>query len=205
MPLRRGTWRAHPRSRGENAWIGARTPAARGSSPLTRGKQRLSWQRARRRGLIPAHAGKTCKSGGCRFRRGAHPRSRGENPSSTRLASPSRGSSPLTRGKPGASPTVSVSSGLIPAHAGKTTGVGLAPDRERAHPRSRGENLGCGQYCQPSRGSSPLTRGKRGELLPRGGGRGLIPAHAGKTCSVSPQLRSWWAHPRSRWENRCAA
>ena len=51
--------------------------------------------------------------------------------------------------------------------------------------------------------SSPLTRGKPGDVDAREAHRGLIPAHAGKTTparSPSPATR---AHPRSRGEN-CA-
>ena len=50
-------------------------------------------------------------------------------------------------------------------------------------------------------GSSPLTRGKPD---PPGGGRrrcGLIPAHAGKTCSGTFLSTRPRAHPRSRGEN----
>ena len=50
-------------------------------------------------------------------------------------------------------------------------------------------------------GSSPLTRGKPGDLVTaRGGGR-LIPAHAGKTRPGTPTTQSQPAHPRSRGEN----
>ena len=51
-----------------------------------------------------------------------------------------------------------------------------------AHPRSRGENSGARSGLIRANGSSPLTRGKRGELLYVGHGAGLIPAHAGKTA-----------------------
>ena len=51
-------------------------------------------------------------------------------------------------------------------------------------------------------GSSPLTRGKQVRVrLPPGAER-LIPAHAGKTCSVAPLSMQLPAHPRSRGENR---
>ena len=50
-----------------------------------------------------------------------------------------------------------------------------------AHPRSRGEN--------------------DDEVAVRGARRGLIPAHAGKTCVVSRLPISIEAHPRSRGEN----
>ena len=54
---------AHPRSRGENAFVVGATVTVRGSSPLTRGKpsRRSRWP-ARWR-LIPAHAGKTRRRG----------------------------------------------------------------------------------------------------------------------------------------------
>ena len=111
---------AHPRSRGENQW---RTPAYGrrvGSSPLTRGKRPEGPLGEAGGGLIPAHAGKTCRSlrerGGGR----AHPRSRGEN-TYQRWGTPRcPGSSPLTRGKLQGPLRRGRQGGLIPAHAGKT-------------------------------------------------------------------------------------
>ena len=111
---------AHPRSRGENVGMRARRPAARGSSPLTRGKHAGGHARAAGPGLIPAHAGKTPRSAAARVARWAHPRSRGENPFGELRGSLARGSSPLTRGKPDGRPPRAPRRGLIPAHAGKT-------------------------------------------------------------------------------------
>ena len=54
--------RAHPRSRGENDGGFAWKAGFPGSSPLTRGKQRIRPARLRGAGLIPAHAGKTMHS-----------------------------------------------------------------------------------------------------------------------------------------------
>ena len=92
--------------------------------------------------------------------------------------------------------------GLIPAHAGKTPGRAGASRRSGAHPRSRGENLFVASLGADRRGSSPLTRGKLGK--PDGAGifGGLIPAHAGKTCSIIKAKVAAWAHPRSRGENQ---
>ena len=71
----------------------------------------------------------------------------------------------------------------------------------RAHPRSRGENACIAVKCGGWFGSSPLTRGKRSELLQaRRGGR-LIPAHAGKTWFALDSTLIPSAHPRSRGEN----
>ena len=50
-------------------------------------------------------------------------------------------------------------------------------------------------------GSSPLTRGKLGVFTLDEECVGLIPAHAGKTPSVSLTDRVCKAHPRSRGEN----
>ena len=50
---------AHPRSRGENDRDAATAVAFTGSSPLTRGKQRLAEIEESTLRLIPAHAGKT--------------------------------------------------------------------------------------------------------------------------------------------------
>ena len=70
---------AHPRSRGENRWLHRLHIVRPGSSPLTRGKRRLRRGRAQRRGLIPAHAGKTPDRNRPARHDRAHPRSRGEN------------------------------------------------------------------------------------------------------------------------------
>ena len=71
--------------------------------------------------------------------------------------------------------------GLIPAHAGKTRTAANIPPGDRAHPRSRGENLLITAATVISWGSSPLTRGKHQRQEGPERTRGLIPAHAGKT------------------------
>ena len=111
------------------------------------------------------------------------------------------GSSPLTRGKLG-TPTVGVVKiGLIPAHAGKTKPANVLGRNASAHPRSRGENIGCLVGAIIVMGSSPLTRGKQPLAVRRVENTGLIPAHAGKTRfpGLLPLPRT--AHPRSRGEN----
>ena len=111
------------------------------------------------------------------------------------------GSSPLTRGKPQAPPRYARSERLIPAHAGKTSQAGIAAALLEAHPRSRGENPpAVGGVCLAA-GSSPLTRGKRGDLLLELLRVRLIPAHAGKTPRERCRTRPSPAHPRSRGEN----
>ena len=172
---------AHPRSRGEN--VLPRLPSAdfAGSSPLTRGKpcfRRSGRQRGR---LIPAHAGKTCRSRARPWTRRAHPRSRGENRLSIGAGDRRAGSSPLTRGKRALRSVKGLQGRLIPAHAGKTTLNGAFCYAPQAHPRSRGENGVSPPVRSSPIGSSPLTRGKPQQAALAVHALRLIPAHAGKT------------------------
>ena len=192
---------AHLCSHGENPKVIRQVLPRNGSSPLTQGKRwRRRW-RVSRRGLIPAHAGKTTPPPTQPATSPAHPRSRGENPSGGDDGQSISGSSPLTRGKPDAPQPRALVRGLIPAHAGKTGTKRRGRCDRTAHPRSRGENA-CGNGGpRPAGGSSPLTRGKPGAGSGAGWGRGLIPAHAGKTVLSCGKANLWWAHPRSRGEN----
>ena len=112
--------RAHPRSRGENTADDALTAQPSGSSPLTRGKRHFQPLNNLALRLIPAHAGKTGKAAAAYFHTAAHPRSRGENRLGGGGVRFQPGSSPLTRGKLVGTCHVGPSTGLIPAHAGKT-------------------------------------------------------------------------------------
>ena len=193
--------RAHPRSRGENFAGGVDFGGAGGSSPLTRGKLAAQPVDALRRGLIPAHAGKTQPTERPSHEPWAHPRSRGENSHSMTPGTSCGGSSPLTRGKLLGADEDAFAGGLIPAHAGKTLGMRTPASSRWAHPRSRGENMIHAMRACCALGSSPLTRGKQATDRDHHRIAGLIPAHAGKTSRGC--LRSWsrWAHPRSRGEN----
>ena len=162
-----GADEAHPRSRGENSTSSASILTLHGSSPLTRGKRRRCTSRSASGRLIPAHAGKTWREEGRRPPTWAHPRSRGENPALQKCFHKTRGSSPLTRGKPMASSPGLSLPGLIPAHAGKTWSTHMCADATTAHPRSRGENGWYQSWRSRYHGSSPLTRGK---LLQADGG-----------------------------------
>ena len=199
----RGAW-AHPRSRGENEKAGIPASLGSGSSPLTRGKRSGNGCNGRKRGLIPAHAGKTAPSMSSPWAGWAHPRSRGENRAFDVLAVGRMGSSPLTRGKRTGMITSSDAARLIPAHAGKTRSSRGPQGSCWAHPRSRGENLEDNWEVLEADGSSPLTRGKRPVSDGLRVGGGLIPAHAGKTRPSSGWTSWRAAHPRSRGENLVA-
>ena len=120
LPGCHGRGRAHPRSRGENHLMPQPMVPFEGSSPLTRGKHDGHVLGGVHDGLIPAHAGKTGRTPTRAKSSTAHPRSRGENRGSRIYRPCYVGSSPLTRGKPGAAACISAMLGLIPAHAGKT-------------------------------------------------------------------------------------
>ena len=194
-------YRAHPRSRGENCPCGGVHRVSSGSSPLTRGKRGRRSRRRQIHGLIPAHAGKTRVGGLITRRTRAHPRSRGENYSKIDATWGAMGSSPLTRGKRGTLRRGDNSSGLIPAHAGKTKISCSITWTRRAHPRSRGENNGQPGQKIVLRGSSPLTRGKPKTATFPPSVSWLIPAHAGKTMRPAATRLTPRAHPRSRGEN----
>ena len=192
---------AHPHSRGENARFGRANPVPLGSSPLTRGKPVDASRPRRPAGLIPTHAGKTNMDVEPSRGSWAHPHSRGENV--LRWAQPglTLGSSPLTRGKPAGTSSITRMEGLIPTHAGKTLAGRFYRWNQGAHPHSRGENAKARGYRTMCMGSSPLTRGKlvapRADLLREG----LIPTHAGKTTPPPEAREPLWAHPHSRGEN----
>ena len=152
-----------------------------GSSPLTRGKRLAARSGYDPGGLIPAHAGKTRSRICSESAPAAHPRSRGENISRSKLDTSLIGSSPLTRGKHRRRRPDSAARRLIPAHAGKTYQAHATALQAGAHPRSRGEN-GRREVPAPNfLGSSPLTRGKPYNSAEGANLAGLIPAHAGKT------------------------
>ena len=173
--------RAHPRSRGENIATDVFGGIVSGSSPLTWGKRVGGVERGGNMGLIPAHVGKTSPRHTQTRSPPAHPRSRGENARAASARGLRPGSSPLTWGKPAAKDSTVFERGLIPAHVGKTYASKACRLPLRAHPRSRGENMGETWWRKLTGGSSPLTWGKRCQerlaFIPVG----LIPAHVGKT------------------------
>ena len=173
--------RVHPRSRRENVSIVSPPSLSAGSSPLTRGKRVAFLTSPYGVGLIPAHAGKTLYSRRAWARPWAHPHSRGDNFWILPLAPGIAGSSPLTQGKRVSLRHVPVTTGLIPAHAGKTRSWLARSGRSWAHPRSREGKLKQNSY---------RIHDVR-----------FIPAHAGKTNRPSRRSRCHRAHPHSRGEN----
>ena len=154
-------------------------------------------------GLIPACAGKTLFNQADIDRPEAHPRVCGENGKQLAADFATHGSSPRVRGKHRYQKQHLPLHGLIPACAGKTGVPVRWTGPIGAHPRVCGEN----SYAKPGKasqqGSSPRVRGKlwaqaRGAFPVR-----LIPACAGKTCTLCQVGARGWAHPRVCGENSC--
>ena len=155
------TRRAHPRACGENTTRTNARGQGKGSSPRMRGKREHFDHDAARRGLIPAHAGKTVTKVRAVVVVGAHPRACGENALPVSHRRDGDGSSPRMRGKLSIRPGENSSARLIPAHAGKTDTRAAAGSSTGAHPRACGENAENRDPASASSGSSPRMRGKR--------------------------------------------
>ena len=133
------------------------------------------------RRFIPAHAGNTLVGFLYLLINPVHPRSRGEHASAACATCAVHGSSPLTRGTLGSSPTSPRSQRFIPAHAGNTFDCELPEPKTPVHPRSRGEHNSEEETMQTMTGSSPLTRGTRPVSIALNAVTRFIPAHAGNT------------------------
>ena len=151
----------HPRSRGEYDTTDNETSNVDGSSPLSRGIQRMPAEIDRRYGIIPALAGNTSPTTPPPGVRWDHPRSRGEYLVEAVLDVGSSGSSPLSRGIHSARRRRGYYPRIIPALAGNTliTLSGFVGITD--HPRSRGEYAGVLEARVLVYGSSPLSRGIR--------------------------------------------
>jgi len=192
---------AHPRVRGEHAYVIDPTEVERGSSPRARGTPGEQHGPVVGRGLIPACAGNTSRGARARSRPPAHPRVRGEHEGLTAEFRRLGGSSPRARGTRVVDRLAGRRRRLIPACAGNTVTTPLRASARAAHPRARGEHAGIDPTAESVVGSSPHTRGTH-----RHAGRdhrrvGLIPACAGNTVQPAGGGPGRWAHPRVRGEH----
>ena len=172
-----------------------------GSSPRVRGKLISFSASCGVCGLIPARAGKTLGLTQGQITRRAHPRACGENGRIGVPVSLASGSSPRVRGKRTSTVSPSLTTGLIPARAGKTRSVCAAARRERAHPRACGENVASASEWGGTTGSSPRVRGKPHRAVLHRHDARLIPARAGKTVHEVGRDPGPRAHPRACGEN----
>ena len=176
-------------------------PDKLGTSPHTRGKQRLIHAEPPKVRSIPAYAGKTSRASMRPSSRAEHPRIRGENASRSMAFCLVFGTSPHTRGKPAHPEPNGAMLRNIPAYAGKTPwdAPTLMPPTE--HPRIRGENLLIGLRVWGQTGTSPHTRGKLDTYAHLWETGRNIPAYAGKTPFAGLLVPILPEHPRIRGEN----
>ena len=132
-----------------------------------------------------------------------HPRSRGEYTLVPTLRDRVPGSSPLSRGILLCKIAGEHLEGIIPALAGNTDRWSRVSPGGTDHPRSRGEysrRTGASGFAS---GSSPLSRGIRGDQATCHAACRIIPALAGNTArpqGIRPRRAD---HPRSRGEYLC--
>ena len=159
-PLRRSCSSEHPRVRGENLDDWRQLVGIEGTSPRARGKHSPSMFSTSSSRNIPACAGKTVPSPLRRSCSSEHPRVRGENREVFEGEDFYSGTSPRTRVKQVVDAEKRLDLGNIPAHAGKTLHQTGAENHAAEHPRARGENTLDMMLQEPTRGTSPRTRGK---------------------------------------------
>ena len=152
--------RDHPRACGEKKFVSPCVRVCLGSPPRMRGKGRRQHTLHHRRGITPAHAGKS--NGDDHERRNArdHPRACGEKAFRACICPSPLGSPPRMRGKEIAQGGSRHTFGITPAHAGKSIchTVKLAGNWD--HPRACGEKLASNLLLSIQLGSPPRMRGK---------------------------------------------
>ena len=171
----------HPRACGEHYVVFVPYNLYRGSSPRMRGTPGARHPLRHHAGIIPAHAGNTCKSPCVPWSRRDHPRACGEHG--------------IVHSRYGRC------AGIIPAHAGNTACNRPPPLSRQDHPRACGEHPSCRSFPCLTRGSSPRMRGTPvigNSIQPA---LGIIPAHAGNTWGSTAVFGTAWDHPRACGEH----
>ena len=147
-------------------------------------------------GIIPAYAGNTrlhaCGGQSARD----HPRVCGEHLVIYGRPTLVPGSSPRMRGTRCGMSEQKTPVGIIPAYAGNTSAANFSTPRLRDHPRVCGEHFFRLAADKGLQGSSPRMRGTQHARVDVGGSRGIIPAYAGNTSSLSSTMSGVGDHPR---------
>ena len=181
---------------------------AAGSPPRARGHPHRGRRPHDDLGLTPACAG---TSSGLlppvgEYR--AHPRVRGDIPSTRLLPDVYEGSPPRARGHPSPATVVAGVGGLTPACAGTSTGRAPSTSRLGAHPRVRGDIAGRQGSWGSGRGSPPRARGHLGARRRAGMSRTRLWGWSGR--GAHPRVRGdvppgrlhrpihWGSPPRAR-------
>ena len=196
----------HPRIRGEHRIMCIPVLWTSGSSPHTRGAQRLRQGPAVGVRIIPAYAGSTTCITVKPSTVGDHPRIRGEHVGDGAAEGRLLGSSPHTRGARFRMRPRSNRRRIIPAYAGSTIGGGVFPPQVGDHPRIRGEHSDPGSRTLYLEGSSPHTRGAPNAGVHLARRPRIIPAYAGSTWLAQEEaLCCQGSSPHTRGARRHSA
>ena len=175
----------HPRTCGEKSPYQTKRIAAKGSPPHMRGKERGSTSRLRRKGITPAHAGKSAMWQDVPNNEMDHPRTCGEKKNRLERGGEKAGSPPHMRGKGILGVLNPTSKRITPAHAGKRRRSAERPPPHADHPRTCGEKPFGYQLRSRFRGSPPHMRGKEPLTDEEMQTTRITPAHAGKRLKRS--------------------
>ena len=129
----------HPRACGEKLLTERSALYQTGSPPRMRGKDNAAAGDGLGSGITPAHAGKSGRFELATNYPRDHPRACGEKPSTQRWIELFGGSPPRMRGKGRLSDLSAPSTGITPAHAGKSLPLLILELDSRDHPRACGE------------------------------------------------------------------
>ena len=149
------------------------------------------------RRFIPAPAGNSPRQQNRSSIPTVHPRACGEQIRSLWDFIKPPGSSPRLRGTEGCRRRYRALSRFIPAPAGNSASLGMAPGRVAVHPRACGEQLGPGCRSDIRGGSSPRLRGTVGGNNVFVGHIRFIPAPAGNRPDRSRSVARSPVHPRA--------
>ena len=174
---------------------------APGSSPRSRGTQRMGDIEKRRGRFIPALAGNTPAPPWTSWSSPVHPRARGEHLARSARRSASIGSSPRSRGTLPPYEEEKMINRFIPALAGNTMSETARSISRSVHPRARGEHREAQRVQGLSEGSSPRSRGTPATPGAPGADGRFIPALAGNTRGAARAAGVRPVHPRARGEH----
>ena len=174
---------------------------APGSSPRSRGTQRMGDIEKRRGRFIPALAGNTPAPPWTSWSSPVHPRARGEHLARSARRSASIGSSPRSRGTLPPYEEEKMINRFIPALAGNTMSETARSISRSVHPRARGEHREAQRVQGLSEGSSPRSRGTPATPGAPGADGRFIPALAGNTQRRGNSASLEPVHPRARGEH----
>ena len=195
----------HPRMCGEHNAFNAARLLLEGSSPHVRGTPAPCCRAESCEGIIPACAGNTGLHRRDHERTEDHPRMCGEHRGKPFRWSDWQGSSPHVRGTLRSSRLIASPPGIIPACAGNTGGIEFVVFNLWDHPRMCGEHSPTLAAGLNTMGSSPHVRGTQQKARNKQLGKGIIPACAGNTLSVSDCITPTGDHPRMCGEHSTVA